>query len=130
MITVAFSREPEINLIFRTLSPFMIQFFHIELVVGIKVHGQVVLVTFNTQIELVKKDAFPLERMEIRHTFLKRRCYRDVEKCVECDFSVRTPLTIIQNFRLYLTFQIWYESYFSRKSVQTCTSGNNNCLNF
>jgi len=33
----------------------MIWFFHRELVVGINVHGQVVLVTLNAQIELVKK---------------------------------------------------------------------------
>jgi len=90
----------------------MIWFFHRELVVGINVHGQVVL-TLNAQIELVKKDAFPLERMQIRHTFLKRRCYRDVEKCAEYDFSVRTLPTTIQNFKLYLTFRICNESYFS-----------------
>ena len=108
----------------------MICFFHRELVVGINVHGQVVLVTLNAQIELVKKDAFPLERMQIRHTFLKRRCCHDVEKCAKCDFSVLTLQTTIQNFRLYLTFWIWNESYFSRKSAQSCTSGNNNRLNF
>ena len=107
----------------------MIWFFHRELVVGINVHGQVVLVTLNAQIELVKKDAFPLERMQIRHTFLKRRCCHDVEKCAKCDFSVLTLQTTIQNFRLYLTFWIWNESYFSRKSAQSCTSGNNNRLN-
>lgn len=65
MITVAFSRELEISLIFwdaLSLSPFMIRFFNSELLVGIKVHGQVVLVTLNAQIEPVKKDALPLAK--------------------------------------------------------------------
>ena len=86
----------------------MVQFFHRELVVAIKVHGPVVLESLNAQIDPVKKCVSFSNAANIR-TFLKKRCYLDVEKCVAHDFTL---LTIIQNFLSYLTFQIRNGSYF------------------
>lgn len=72
-LTVAFSRERDkIKLIF-LLSVFMVQFFHRELVVAIKVYGPVVLVIECT-IWPVKKCVCFSKDANIR-TFLKKCCY-------------------------------------------------------
>jgi hypothetical protein len=53
----------------------MIGFFQRELVGVIKVHGPVIIVTLNPQIELVERC------ISFRQTFPKRCCYHEIGKC-------------------------------------------------